>query len=354
MVYARARKLAKHADKTESIEAFYGLWAAAVVRGDLREALILADQLLEIARDASSPSARVTAHFVQGLTHHWLGNLTEARSQFGKAIEQYRAEDFSGFAEDYGVGAQTFSGLNEWLLGFPDQARRRIENARAHALSLSKPFAVAYVGMFSAWTRGLTGDFEGARAAAEEGEKVATEMGFPSFTAGGKITGAWARAHLGEVNGALDAIHEGLAQFDVIKHYIQRGFSLSLLSEAQALSGAIDDAIVTVEQALAHNPDELWSRPLTLALRGGLCLRKDPKNIAPAEQDFRVAIELSRKMSAKSPELRATTALSGLLRDTDRRDEARTMLADIYGWFTEGFDTADLRDAKALLDELNG
>jgi len=354
MVYARARRLAKHADKTESIEAFYGLWAAAVVRGDLREALILADQLLEIARDASSPSARVTAHFVQGLTHHWLGNLTEARSQFGKAIEQYRAEDFSGFAEDYGVGAQTFSGLNEWLLGFPDQARRRIENARAHALSLSKPFAVAYVGMFTAWTRGLTGDFEGARAAAEEGEKVATEMGFPSFTAGGKITGAWARAHLGEVNGALDAIHEGLAQFDVIKHYIQRGFSLSLLSEAQALSGAIDDAIVTVEQALAHNPDELWSRPLTLALRGGLCLRKDPKNIAPAEQDFRVAIELSRKMSAKSPELRATTALAGLLRDTDRRDEARTMLADIYGWFTEGFDTADLRDAKALLDELNG
>src|SRR5438876_450447 len=135
-----------------------------------------------------------------------------------------------------------------WALGVPDQARRRIENARAHALSLSKPFAVAYVGMFSAWTRGLTGDFEGARAAAEEGEKVATEMGFPSFTAGGKITGAWARAHLGEVNGALDAIHEGLAQFDVIKHYIQRGFSLSLLSEAQALSGAIDDAIVTVEQ----------------------------------------------------------------------------------------------------------
>jgi tetratricopeptide (TPR) repeat protein len=351
-VYERVRKLAEHGGKPESIEAFYGLWAAAVVRGDLRESLILADQLLETAREAISPSARVTAHFVQGLTHHWLGNLTEARSQFGKAIEQYRPEDFSGFAEDYGVGAQTFDGLNEWLLGFPDHARLSVDKARAHALSLSKPFAVAYVDEFRAWTCGLTGDFEGARSSAEECEKIATEVGFPTFAASGKIAAGWARAHLGEVNGALDTIRRGLAEFDVIKFYIQRGFSLSLLSEAQALSGAIDDAIVTAEQALAHNPDELWSRPFTLVLSGKLRLSKDPKDFAPAEQDFRDAIDLSRKMSAKSLELRATNALARLLSDSGRPDEARSMLGKVYGWFTEGFDTHDLKEAKALLDEL--
>ena len=114
--------------------------------------------------------------------------------------------------------------------------------------------------MFRACTGALTGDLEGARADAQEAERVGTELEFPSFTAGGKIAGGWARAHLGEVGGPLDAIREGLAQFDLIKFYIQRGFSLSLLSEAQALSGSIDDAIVTLEQALAHNADELWSR----------------------------------------------------------------------------------------------
>jgi len=352
VVYARIRELAEDASKSDSIEAFYGLWAAALVRCDLREALILADQLLDIASNGSSPSARVTAHFVQGLTHLFLGNLMRADEHFNEAREQYREEDFRGFAEDYGVAAKTYGGLNQWLLGYPDQAQRSIEDARAHALSLNKPFAVAYAGVFGAFTWGLTGRFADARAAAEEGEKVATDVGFPSFTAGGKIACGWARAHLGDLRGALETIRAGLAEFDVIKFYVLRGFSLSLLSEAQASSDATDDAFVTVEQALAHNSDESWSRPLALVLRGELRLRQNPKNIALPELDFREAIELSRKMGAKSLELRATMAIARLLRDSGRLNEALTTLREIYSWFTEGFDTKDLIDAKTLLDEL--
>jgi len=130
-----------------------------------------------------------------------------------------------------------------------------------------------------------------------------------------------------------------------------RVIDLWRLAETQAIAAALDDAIVTVEQALKAEPHN----PPALRLRGELRLLRDAGGAARfelAEKDFRKAIKIARTISAKSWELRATTCLARLLRDTNRRAEARAMLADIYNWFTEGFDTADLKDAKALLDEL--
>jgi predicted ATPase len=118
----------------------------------------------------------------------------------------------------------------------------------------------------------------------------------------------------------------------------------------QMLDGAIADAVETIEDALRANPEELWSRPEAYRVRGELRLKQEDRHLA--EADFSEAIALAQKMSAKAWELRATMSLARLLRDTSRRDEARTMLAEIYGWFTEGFDTADLKEAKALLEGL--
>jgi predicted ATPase len=122
------------------------------------------------------------------------------------------------------------------------------------------------------------------------------------------------------------------------------------LAAAQKSAGAFVDALETVEKALQANPDELVYRPEALRLRGELRLKL--RQAALAEGDFREAIALTRSMCAKALELRATMSLARLLTKQGRRDEARIMLSDIYGWFTEGFDTADLKDAKALLDEL--
>jgi ATP/maltotriose-dependent transcriptional regulator MalT len=141
---------------------------------------------------------------------------------------------------------------------------------------------------------------------------------------------------------------------DAVKFYNFRALFLYCLAETQALAGSLDEAILTIEKALETNPDEKLFDPMVFTLRGDLRLRNDPNQAELAEQDFREGIKLSQNMSAKSLELRATTSLAGLLRDTGRRDEARVMLAEIYGWFTEGFDTLDLREAKALLDELDG
>ena len=127
---------------------------------------------------------------------------------------------------------------------------------------------------------------------------------------------------------------------------------LTGLAEAQALDGKINDALVTIEEALQANPEELVFRPNILTCRGELQIKVGQPQLA--EADFRAAMTLAQRMSAKAFELRATTSLARLLDKQGRRDEAHAILADIYNWFTEGFDTADLLDAKALLEEVGG
>jgi predicted ATPase len=127
---------------------------------------------------------------------------------------------------------------------------------------------------------------------------------------------------------------------------------MARLAEAQGLAGCIAEALESIEIALQVLPDELVFRPETLRLRGELRLKQRQSELAAT--DFRESIALAQKMSAKAWELRATVSLARLLAVQGRRDEARTMLSEIYSWFTEGFDTADLKDAKALLGELNG
>src|SRR5208283_5321802 len=179
--------------------------------------------------------------------------------------------------------------------------------------------------------------------------------GFQQFYAIGRIYSAWARAKMGETDGVVGRIREGLTELNPQRFHIAQGNYMTRLGEALAIIGAVAEALATVEEALLINPEVLAYRPNLFRLRGELRLKNtfDEAMAELAEKDFRDAIELSRRMRAKSLELRATTSLARLLGDTARRDEARAMLTEIYNWFTEGFDTADLKEAKALLDELD-
>jgi len=161
----------------------------------------------------------------------------------------------------------------------------------------------------------------------------------------------WARAQLGRAGEGVALIRQGVADMAEARRLYATD-QLTRLAEAQALDGKIGDALNTIEEALRANPEELFYRPNSLSFRGDLRLKIGQAE--PAEADFREAIALAQNMRAKAWELRATISLARLLAKQGRRDEARTMLAEIYGWFTEGFDTADLKDAKALLEELNG
>jgi predicted ATPase len=159
-----------------------------------------------------------------------------------------------------------------------------------------------------------------------------------------------ARAELGRTAEGVALLRQALAAATQMGSRLEITRMLTYLAKAQALDGAVGDALRTIEYALQANPQELFLRPETLRVRGELRLRQGDRGLA--EADFREAISLAQKMAAKAWELRASTSLARLLRDYNRRDEARVLLTEIYTWFTEGLDTADLKDAKALLDEL--
>ena len=180
---------------------------------------------------------------------------------------------------------------------------------------------------------------------------ICEEHGFPYVRDLARTMMGLARAQLGSAGEGVSLIRQGLAGLAEAGARIGITDFLTRLAEAQALDGMLDDALVTIEEALQANPEERVFRPNILTVRGELRLKRGKTELA--EADFREAIVLAQKMSAKAYELRATMSLARLLAKQGRRNEARTMLADIYNWFTEGFDTADLKDAKALLDELS-
>jgi class 3 adenylate cyclase/tetratricopeptide (TPR) repeat protein len=354
--YTRARVLAQRLSNAESLQVIGGLEATALTQGNLRPALALAEQMLEIANRVSSESAHARALGALGLCHFLLGDLAQARQDFFEAARNYREQDFAGAIPwDPGVHALVWGAINLWYLGYPDQARDHAESACALSRRQNNPYSLALALGASGILFGFFGEFQHALEAQDETARLGIELGFPTRKAFGAISAAWARARLGET-GVVERIREALKALDTAGFQAFRANLLRELSEAQALAGAIADALITIEQALQTNPDELIYRPELLLRRGELQLGLESDGEAHfevAERDFRDAIEIARGMNAKSLELRATMSLTRLLVSQSRREEARSMLAAIYNWFTEGFDTADLKDAKALLDELS-
>jgi tetratricopeptide (TPR) repeat protein len=195
-------------------------------------------------------------------------------------------------------------------------------------------------------------EYEPAEALAELALELSEKHQFKTVAAYSRWVRGQARAQLGRTTEGIALIRQGLAGLGEIGTRLGISLLTASLAEAQESGGAIVEALETVEQALQVNPDLLAPRPEMLRLRGDLRLKQGQAELA--EAGFREAIALAQRISGKALELRATMSLARLLRDTSRRDEARAMLAEIYGWFTEGFDTADLKDAKALLEELSG
>jgi class 3 adenylate cyclase/tetratricopeptide (TPR) repeat protein len=351
-VYAQARLLAERGGDAESLQVFNGLRTAAVTRGELRSALALGEQMLEIARVIDTPTAFITAHQAHGNTQYYLGDLVGARHNLQSAVALWRVGGFRGALTNLvEVSGLVWSGLNEWMLGCPDSALKLVDEGISLAHRQNNPFGLAVALSIGGHVPSFRGEYKRVVDASEEALRIGIESGLRLTNAISKIRGAWALAHMGETADTINRIQMVLTEFNAMKFHVARSLYLCLLAEVQALVGEVDGALVTVEQALQANPDELFYRPEALRLRGELRLKQD--DTESAEADFRDAIALAQSMSAKAWELRATTSLAHLLRDTGHRDEARTMLADIYNWFTEGFDTADLKDARTLLEELS-
>jgi predicted ATPase len=354
--YTRAKILTERAGG-RSLEVSRGLWNAAVSRGDHQSALAFANQFLEMANAIETPAALAHAHYLQALPRSLMGDLTGARQHFNQALALYREEDNSGSPVNPGLGSLIFSIQNDSILGYPEAALGRLNDGIAMARRQGNPYALALVNGLGAREYAIQGDFKRSLEAGGETIRLSTQFGFRLTKALGKINIAWLRARSGEVDGSPDQIQEGLAEMSAQKFLFYQSCVLLLLAEVQALTGSVDHALITVERALQSNPDELLHRPEALRLRGELQLQKSVGGKARAElaeQDFREAIELARKIAAKSHELRATTSLARLIDRQGRTDEAWTLLSKIYNWFIQGFDTLALREARSVLEKLGG
>jgi tetratricopeptide (TPR) repeat protein len=219
------------------------------------------------------------------------------------------------------------------------------------AANVDNPHDLAMAGDCASFLQSMLRDYEQAEASALLAVELSEKHQFPNEAALARCALGHARAGLGRTTEGIFLIRQGIAGKLEYGHRLEITRDLAFLTDAQASAGAVTDALETVEQALCANLEEIAYRPEALRLRGELRLRQgDAKQ---AEGDFREAIAIAQTMSAKGWELRATMSLARLLDQQGRRDEARVMLAEIYNWFTEGFDTTDLKDAKALLDELS-
>jgi tetratricopeptide (TPR) repeat protein len=354
--FGRARVVAERVNGANSVRVLFGQYKAALTRGDHGPALSLANQLLEIAHGQKSSPLLTFAHYAQAMPRHYVGDIAGARHHFFCAIGHHRQGQFVGFPfADPILSTLIIAGANEWLLGYPDKALQFVDDALAPTRRMMNPSIGAFALCTSSYVYELRRDHKRTLEVSKEGIRLAAAAKLPLLHALGTIYNAWAQAQRGG-RGTADRIRKALAQFDEMDFYVGRAGFLGLLCETQALTGALDDAFATIEHALQTNPDEVIFRPNLFRMRGELMVQSDCESadqLKRAEQDFRRAIELAQRFGAKSLELRASISLARLLLNADRRNEARTMLAEIYDRFTEGFDTADLQEAKALLDELS-
>ncbi len=249
------------------------------------------------------------------------------------------------------------SGWNLWFLGYPDRALERIGIATAFAQAPEAPKnMLADIHGFASYIYELRREPEQMRARAEARLALATESGFFTGRALSEIYLGRADAMGGDLDGGIARMKQHMLELKAAGSEYISDRGLAFVATALGRMGRFDEALHTVEESFLfiEMSGQRYYEAELHRLKGELLLAQNPSNAVQAEKSFNTAIEIARKQRAKSWELRVTTSLARLMRDTNRRDEARTMLFEIYQWFIEGFDTADLKDAKALLEELDG
>jgi class 3 adenylate cyclase/tetratricopeptide (TPR) repeat protein len=349
--FTRARELCELVgDPPEFFPALWGQWHVYLMRAELRTAYELAGQLLQRAERAHDPVLLLYAHESLGETSYYMGKFFAAREHFEAAISLYDPERtldlrYSGFEFDAGVHALSTLAWNLWYLGYPDQALKKGNEGLALAQQLSHPYSLAVAEAFLAILHQFRREVRSAQETAEGAIALFAEHGSTAdvFAVATTLHG-WAMALQGRHEEGFEQLKEGLAAYRKGGAELGWFYLVSLLAAACLATGRLDEGLSALTPTLGSEMHRL---------KGELLLRQDSSNAAEARSCFERAVEMSRKQSAKSLELLATMSLARLLAKQGQRDEARTMLAEIYGWFTEGFDTADLKDAKALLDEVS-
>jgi predicted ATPase/DNA-binding winged helix-turn-helix (wHTH) protein len=371
--YGRVMELCREiGEGPELLFALVGLYRFSLVRSELRTAKRLGERALRLAAESGIPIASLAAQLMLGLATFSLGELTVARAHFEKALALYDPDQHRlvalSFGDDPGVSCLAELAMTLWFLGYPDQALQRSLEALECARRVGIPYSTAFALGYAAWSRLFRREAPLARDHADAAVKIATDNGLEHWVAQGTAIRGWVLVELGQLDEGADQIREGLAIYEAIGAEVIRPWHLGRLAVAHARSGRVGEARAALDEAFVSmgKREERFYEAELHRLKGELALGTLGRPRAPecepegvtdrdrnaAEECFGRAIEIAGRQRAKSLELRAVTSLARLWSRRGEKGKARRRLAETYSWFTEGFETGDLREARELLARL--
>lgn len=358
--FERALELSEQVgEPRQRFAALHGLWGYSVSRAELQTAQEIIGQLLTLAQSIQISTVQLWAHYGAAITHFWLGDLATAQEHHEKLFVLYdpkrHGPQFRRVTEDPGVNSLGYSALTLWLLGYPDQAAAKIQEALHLAQDEFHPFTLTFAYVIAAWLSQFRREEQLVQQYAEAAIALATEQKFPVLLGWGTTLLGWALAKQGQATTEdINHIRRGLATTRATGTKVSQTYFLALLAEAYQKPGQIEETLTVLDEALSamESTGERVYEAELYRLKGDSLLMQDASE-KEIETNYQQAIDIARRRNTKSPELRATVGLCQLWQSQGKREEAHQILVEIYNWFTEGFDTSDLKKAKDLLDELS-
>jgi serine/threonine protein kinase/predicted ATPase len=359
--YTRARELCNQASESPHLyPVLWGLFIHHKARSELSKARELAEELRMLAQARGDQALTLQSHQAYAVTTLCLGEPAATRHHMECAETLYdplghQSHTFL-FGQDVGVACKAFGAVALWLLGYPDQAVQKSGEAMTLAHRLSQPSSQVLAQHFGAMLHQCRRQPRAALACADLSVAISAEQGFSFWHAGGTVLRGWALSECGSGTAGLAALRGGLEAWLATGSVTYLTYYWALLGEVLGKQGQLEEGLKALDEALdlAERTGEGLYQAELHRLQGVLRLQlAGSLDSTHAEVCFRQALTVAGRQDARSLELRAAMSLAQLYESQDRRTDARLLLAEVYGWFTEGFDTPDLKEAKALLEGLS-
>ena len=357
-VYLKAQRLGDQVGDTRRlIGASTALWCFYLFGGQLPKARAMAEQDLRMASPHTDSRHRVSIHNAIGETLTVAGELAQAQMHFEKAITLYDRHDHrlrvTG-VQDYGVTCHGLLASVLWRLGYPDQARHHSQAALSLAHEVEHPLSLAVALI---WSIMLYRDLRQVPLVLEQAASalaLTTDHQFAFWLAQGLIYHGWGLGMQGQGEEGIAQMRQGMAVVGAAWTEAERARYPVMLAEVYGRAGQTAKGLDILAEALEQIEDNAYrlDESERYRLKGELLLQQSGDHQDNAETAFHQALAVARRQQAKSLELRAAMSLARLWQQQGKQSKAQALLAPIYGWFTEGFDTADLQEAKALLETL--
>jgi predicted ATPase len=337
----------------------YGFWAASYAAGNGDVMRALADQSLALAEKQGATFPLLLGYRMVGTSLLYTGDLTQGRAHYDQALALYDPAEHrllaTRFGQDVRVAILSYRSLALWMLGYPEAALADRDRALKDAREIGQAATLMHALLHTSFAHILCGKYAAANAEADELVALADEKGAPFWRAFGMMFKGCVLALTGKTAEAVQMITSGITALRATGATLYAPSYLSYLTRAYAELGQLDDAWRCIGEAMTavETTKERWWEAEIHRVAGDIALNSPQPDAAKAQAYFDRALAVARQQQAKSWELRAAMSMARLWRDQGKRDEARDLLAPVYGWFTEGFDTLDLKQANALLDELN-